>query len=246
MIIITGDSGSGKTRHLISLLNHDSILMGEDRSTWIPEFENTPQEFDELVSVSLPKIYPHLSDLDVCKRTVDVDGVSKDFDVLSRSDRTAIAFVANLLSELQQTASKHVCIDNVELNIHPQDQHGYLDRLKNTFPECTWVVTTTSTTIMSDVPNAELVCMEKCVAVPMQPLYGLNVESVYAHLEWESRAKEAQLALDKVHELIYEGDFKGALKLCKSLKGTGVGNLPEFSVIEILIRRRKVLKKLSD
>jgi predicted ATP-binding protein involved in virulence len=89
-------------------------------------------------------------------------------DQLSDGERLALALAADLARRLAITHANGdpllgeavVLIDEVELHLHPAWQRRVLGRLRATFPNCQFIVTTHSPQVLSEAPNDAVVLVK--------------------------------------------------------------------------------------
>jgi predicted ATP-binding protein involved in virulence len=96
-------------------------------------------------------------------------GVELALNQLSDGERCLFAMVGDLARRLAQLdlwsddplqMSAVVLIDEIELHLHPQWQRTVLGRLRATFPNCQFVVTTHSPQVLSEAPTRSIVLLD--------------------------------------------------------------------------------------
>jgi len=100
---------------------------------------------------------------------VEKDGTELALNQLSDGERCLFAMVGDLARRLAQLdpwsedplhMAAVVLIDEIELHLHPQWQRTVLGRLRATFPNCQFVVTTHSPQVLSEAPTRSIILLD--------------------------------------------------------------------------------------
>ena len=89
-------------------------------------------------------------------------GCCLDFAQLSGGERCLVALVGDLARRLvianpdlanPLKGTAIILIDEIELHLHPKLQRQIIPKLKQTFPNCQFVITTNSPLVLSHIPG---------------------------------------------------------------------------------------------
>ncbi len=141
-------------------------------------------------------------------------------DQLSDGEKLLLALAADLARRLAIThpegdplqGEAMVLIDEIELHLHPAWQRKVLGRLRATFPNCQFVVTTHSPQVLSEVPNDAVVLVKDFQFVhPGAPTSGRDSNAILAEAMDTPERPEAQRdAVREVAALIDAGRYDEA------------------------------------
>lgn len=148
---------------------------------------------------------------------VDKDGVQLRFDALSDGEKSYITLVADIARKLSMThphmsnpleSEGVIIIDEIDLHLHPAWQREILPQLKQTFPNCQFIISTHSPFVLSNVyldVNNRLFAVSDGSATPMSVnLYGAQVDKVLREAQGMSsvRGVAVQEHIDKIWFLL--------------------------------------------
>ena len=68
-----------------------------------------------------------------------------------------------------------ILIDEIDLHLHPQWQRGIIQRLRNTFPNCQFLLATHSALVISDAKDVQCYVLDNGQVEPVKDLYGLGM-----------------------------------------------------------------------
>lgn len=134
-----------------------------------------------------------------------------------------------------------VLIDEIELHLHPKWQRDVLQRLRDIFKACQFVVTTHSPLVLGEVPARcvrflEFVDGKVCVTVPSEA-YGMDANRILQELmEAPARNREVEGELKALFELIDEERFDDARGAIAALESKLGEDEPELTRASSLIR----------
>lgn len=221
---------------------HDALVVGQLRFRslflWFKEredvenerkvsLENLTLEDPQLAAIrrAVAGMLPGFSGLrvqrDPLHMVVRKRGALLAIDQLSDGEKLTLALAADLARRLAITYAGHgdplqgeavVLIDEVELHLHPAWQRKVLGRLRATFPNCQFVVTTHSPQVLSEVPNDAVVLVKDFQFVhPAAPTAGRDTNAILAEVMGVPERPEPQRdALREVSSLIDEGRYAEA------------------------------------
>ncbi|BAP57872.1 hypothetical protein THII_3575 [Thioploca ingrica] len=147
---------------------------------------------------------------------------------LSSGEKTLLALVADLARRLAianphreqpLTGNGIVLIDEIDLHLHPRWQRRVIPQLSKIFPNCQLIVTTHSPLVLSQVKPENVVILENFQVVKNTPhTFGRDNNSIlYELMAVKQRPDDMQKQLDKVYELLDEGNKAAAQELLKQL-----------------------------
>jgi predicted ATP-binding protein involved in virulence len=151
---------------------------------------------------------------------VDKNGISLDLGQLSDGERSFLAMVADLCKRLCQANPRIdplsgqgvVLIDELELHLHPTWQREAAEKLRTTFPNLQFIVTTHSPFIVQTAREGEIVKLDGELSVEpagrtieevaryvmgirnldRSPRFSRMVETALRYLELADEAKDAE------------------------------------------------------
>ena len=121
------------------------------------------------------------------RMTVEKQGNLLDVAQLSQGEKTLMALVGDIARRLAMMnpnlenslqGEGIILIDEIDLHLHPQWQRGIIQRLRTTFPNCQFLLTTHSPLIISDAKNVQCYLLEEQQLRKVDDLYGLDVNQV--------------------------------------------------------------------
>lgn len=165
---------------------------------------------------------------------------------LSSGEKTLLALVADLARRLAianphreqpLTGNGIVLIDEIELHLHPRWQRDIIPRLRKTFPNCQFIVTTHSLLVLSNIQPDNIIILENFTALPNKHhSFGREVNSVLADIMGVSpRLEEMQTRIDHCFNLIDKGELTQAKALLEELSKTLGSNDPDIVYGESLL-----------
>lgn len=134
-----------------------------------------------------------------------------------------------------------VLIDEIELHLHPKWQRDVLQRLRDIFKACQFVVTTHSPLVLGEVPARcvrflEFIDGKVCVTVPTEA-YGMDANRILQELmEAPARNRDVEDKLKALFELIDEERFDDARGAITTLESKLGESEPELTRASSLIR----------
>lgn len=212
----------------------------------------------EAVRKSMQRFLPGFSAFSVrrnpLRMTTKKDGVEIRVDQLSDGEKCLIALVGDLARRLAIANTQLnnpldgdgiVLIDEVDLHLHPAWQRRVLYNLRETFPNCQFIVSTHSPQVLGEAEARQIRLLrqdEKQTLnyfIPVQAK-GLNSNEILDELMRSdgnslTRNQETQEKIDRLFGLIDQGKFTDAKALIVEMKQQLHGGIPDIVRAESLI-----------
>ncbi|HLL06513.1 MAG TPA: AAA family ATPase [Myxococcaceae bacterium] len=167
----------------------------------------------EAVRAAITKLVPGFSDLRVQRApqrmVVEKDGALLEVNQLSDGEKSLLAMAGDLGRRLALanptradplTAEAVVLIDEIELHLHPGWQRMVVERLRQTFPNCQFILTTHSPQVLSQIPASSVILLERFQRVPL-PGATLGRDSNAILAEVMGVSERPQAWADRIHEI---------------------------------------------
>ena len=113
--------------------------------------------------------------------SVDKDGETLNIAQLSQGEKSLMALVGDLARRLAMmnpgldnplNGDGVVLIDEVDLHLHPRWQRTVVERLRDTFPRCQFILTTHSPLVISDCKALQVFSLEDSGLLKVPSQYG--------------------------------------------------------------------------
>ena len=134
-----------------------------------------------------------------------------------------------------------VLIDEIDLHLHPSWQRNIVSNLRNTFPNCQFIISTHSPQVFGEVDAQSIRILTVdtlhglMATVPDQAL-GLDTSEILEeHMEASSRNQDIEKKLAKIFHLIDKEKFAAAKKGIAVLQSKLHGDIPELVRAQSLI-----------
>jgi predicted ATP-binding protein involved in virulence len=134
--------------------------------------------------------------------TVEKHGKILDVAQLSQGEKSLMALVGDIARRLAMMnpdlenplhGNGIILIDEIDLHLHPQWQRGIIQRLRNTFPNCQFLLATHSALVISDAKDVQCYVLDNGQVEPVKDLYGLDANQVLVEvMDTEIRNEEVQ------------------------------------------------------
>ena len=214
------------------------------------------RELLQLVESTLKKLLPEMSELQLHTEGQPQFSLKKGDKrlylwQLSDGEQGLVALALDLLRRLAianpfvenpvATGSAVVLIDEIELHLHPKWQRDVLQRLRDTFNACQFVVTTHSPLVLGEVPARcvrflEFVDGKVCVTVPTEA-YGMDANRILQEFMGAPvRNRQVDAELKTLFELIDQEYFDKARTAIAALEVKLGEGEPELTRASSLIR----------
>ena len=176
------------------------------------------------------------------------DGTDIPFDSLSGGEQAFFLLAADLARRLMldspgtpiEEAPGIVCIDEIELHLHPAWQKKILRTLRHTFPACQFIVTTHSPQVIGGVEAHHVRLLEPAengVRTASQPFATMGRDSNYVLkgvLDTPERDDEVSRLFNEFDRLIDAGEMENAGQVLDELD-----NAVEGESSRVAVRRAK-------
>lgn len=177
----------------------------------------------------------------------------QEFNVaqLSDGERNLLALVGDMarrLSILNPSLRKPnegagvALIDEIDLHLHPRWQREVMGKLKTTFPNCQFIITTHSPQVVGELkPESVALLRDGELVGHPQASYGLTSGQVLEEImEASSRTSGVKQRLEAIFASLERGELIAAQKLIAELKSDSP-SIPELAGAEALLKRKEVL-----
>ncbi len=187
------------------------------------------------------------------------DGSALSLQQLSDGERGLLGLVGDLTRRLSAThphltetdqllteAEAVVMIDEIELHLHPSWQRMVVPRLKKTFPNVQFILTTHSPQVLGEIGSESLVLLEETPEGIQSrrfahEVHGLSSGEILESLmETPERTDQVEQELNGAYEAIERGDLQRAKELLAELTGRAK-DVPELERLSMRIRRKEAI-----
>lgn len=210
---------------------------------------------------ALKEFLPEFSNLTVRRNPLRMEVTKNEkrliVNQLSDGEKSLIALIgdlarrlsiANPVSSNPLDGSGIVIIDEIDLHLHPKWQRMIIPKLIEVFPNCQFIISTHSPSVITHVQPDNLFCMEQTESgiVSKRPSesYGKTVERVLEDIMGleTTRPNEINLYLTEIFKKIDEGELEIAKDRISILRKK-IGEDPELVSANVLIRRKELIGK---
>lgn len=170
---------------------------------------------------------------------------------LSQGERSLLALVGDIarrLAMMNPSMSNPldgegiILIDEVDLHLHPRWQRTIVRRLRETFPNCQFLLTTHSPLVISDPDNIQAILLKNGTSQELGNLYGMDIEQVLLEvMDADLRDPTLQKKLDELMKAIQNRDYSKVNTLRNELAPVLPPDHRELTRADIYLRRQKVL-----
>jgi predicted ATP-binding protein involved in virulence len=132
-----------------------------------------------------------------------------EIDQLSDGEKNLLALAGDLGRRLAQanpsledplSAEAVVMIDEIELHLHPGWQRMVVERLRETFPHCQFILTTHSPQVLSQIPAESVILLDRFQRVEL-PAGTLGRDSNSILSEIMGVPERPQATAERIHEI---------------------------------------------
>ena len=125
-----------------------------------------------------------------------------------------------LLDKVTEKTSGVVLIDEIDLHLHPAWQRHIVGALKKIFPKVQFIVSTHAPSVISSVPQDEIVILENHqVRKAEMPTYGKDANSILKTvMDVPERPDYVAEKLTAFYECLSRSDLKQARKMIDEIK----------------------------
>jgi predicted ATP-binding protein involved in virulence len=184
------------------------------------------------------------------RMTVEKHGKILDVAQLSQGEKSLMALVGDIARRLAMMnpglenplyGEGIILIDEIDLHLHPQWQRGIIRRLRDTFPNCQFLLTTHSPLVISDAKEVPCYILDGGELEPVKDLYGLDANQVLVEvMDTEIRNEEVQAKITVLLNLIQEGNLCEAKVALSQLEKELSAHHLELIKARLLIKRLEV------
>ncbi len=187
------------------------------------------------------------------------NGFPLSLQQLSDGERGLLALVGDLTRRLSAThphltesdrllteAEAVVMVDEIELHLHPSWQRAVVPRLKKTFPNVQFILTTHSPQVLGEIGSDEIVLLEETPEGIRdrrfaREVHGLSSGQILETLmETPERTVQVEQELNGAYEAIERGDLPKAKQLLAKLTAQAK-DVPELQRLSMRIRRKEAI-----
>lgn len=215
----------------------------------------------EAVRNSISSLIPEFSNLRVrrspLRMTVNKNGEELILNQLSDGEKCLLAMVGDIARRLAIAnpslenpleGEGIVLIDEIELHLHPKWQREIIPALTRTFPNCQFILTTHSPQVLSHIQPKNIYILESSpdgiIAGHPQSSYGRDSNQILEDLMGTpERPQEDKDSLEKLFQLIDQGDLEGAKQLRQKIAEKIGEDEPELGKAAVSIRLKEILKR---
>jgi predicted ATP-binding protein involved in virulence len=254
-------------KHFQNITEKDIPINPENSSTELDTIRTELNDFQfpdpqlEVVRRALKEFLPEFSNITVRRKPlrmeINKNGKRLIVNQLSDGEKSLIALIGDLarrLSIANPVASNPlegsgiILIDEIDLHLHPKWQRLVIPKLLEIFPNCQFIVSTHSPSVITHVkPDYYLFLLRQTdsnVVAERDESYGKTVDRVLEDLMGlkTTRPDEINSKLATLFKKIDEGDLKEARKIISMLRGE-IGADPELGKADVLVKRKELIGK---
>jgi len=134
-----------------------------------------------------------------------------------------------------------ILIDEIDLHLHPTWQRGIIARLKRTFSNCQFILTTHSPLVISDCKDILLYSLDDGELSKVNSQYGQDVNTVLLEvMDTDIRNTEVEEKLDLLFSHIQENDFESAKNSFEELEQELTPDNIELAKAQLLLRKQEL------
>ncbi|MBN1592358.1 MAG: AAA family ATPase [Candidatus Coatesbacteria bacterium] len=187
---------------------------------------------------------------------VSKQGEELSIDQLSDGEKCTLAMVGDLARRLvianparddPLKGSGVVMIDEIDLHLHPAWQRMIVPGLRETFPNCQFILTTHSPQVIGHIRSESVYILRRFglqteISHP-EGSYGLDSNYILeAFMGGSVRNSEAEVALRTIFDEIDKGNLAEAKERIAAFR-RDISDVPELAKAEVLIRSKRALAK---
>ena len=207
------------------------------------------------VSDAIYKFLPEFSNLRIQRLPhpdllITKHGMPLSIFQLSHGEKSLLALIADiarLLVTLNPSLSNPlfgngiILIDEIELHLHPNWQRSVIGKLRKTFPNCQFILTTHSPIVISDSKDLLCYSLDNGEVKKLENLYGMDVNKVLLQeMNADIRNLEIQTDLNDLSDKLQDGNLEEAKKLIADLEQKIAIDHIELNKARLLIKRLEV------
>jgi len=181
---------------------------------------------------------------------VEKHGKILDVAQLSQGEKSLMALVGDIARRLAMMnpslenplhGEGIILIDEIDLHLHPKWQRGIIQRLRDTFSNCQFLLTTHSPLVISDAKNVQCYILDDNKLTQIDDLYGLDANQVLLKvMDTDIRNEKVQAKITVLLNLIQEGELYKAKTALFELEQELSADDLELAKARLLIKRLEV------
>ncbi len=215
----------------------------------------------EAVRQAIYSILDNFSDLRVerypLQMTLEKNGEKLIVNQLSDGEKGLLAMVGDIARRLAMVSAEGtnalegeaiILIDQIELHLHPKWQREIITALKQTFPNCQFIITTHSPQVLSNIKPENIYVLESgaegITARHPQRSFGRDSNSILEDVMGVAeRPVEIKEDLQELFRVIEAGDLEAARELRQTIAEKIGSDEPELIKAATSIRRKEILDR---
>lgn len=207
------------------------------------------------VRTAIARFMPGFTNLKVRRKprlfmSIDKGNETLNVSQLSQGEKSLMALVGDIARRLamMNPALKNplegeglVLIDEVDMHLHPKWARDIIGRLKTTFPNCQFVLSTHSPLVISDSKDVLVYALNDGQLTMVPPLYGQDVNTVLLDV-MDTHVRNAVVAkrLNDLLDLIQDRKLDEARALIAELGADLPAQNLELAKAKLLLRKEEV------
>lgn len=188
--------------------------------------------------------------------SVNKDGKLLNVSQLSQGEKSLMALVGDIARRLVMmnpslsnplAGEGIVLIDEIDMHLHPQWQRKILARLKNTFPNCQFILTTHSPLVISDCKDILVYSLENGEIDRVSSQYGQDVNSVLLEvMNTDIRNSFIEDKFNKLIKDIQNKEFDKAKDILAQLEQEVNMNNIELIKAKLFLRKMEAISNAKN
>lgn len=193
--------------------------------------------------VSLNEIFIHCMDGSCITYDLLPDGYLRLLDIVVNLAFRCLLLNGELYGANSPLLTRGVVlIDELDLHLHPSLQAKVIKGLQNAFPKLQFIATTHAPRVMGGLENNSMGQVVQLVRDSQGnieankiPTFGRDVNSIFGLLGLSVRDVDIQVQLEKLFDLLEDGDNEEARKMLTEMKKRFGDNLPDLTEAETIL-----------
>lgn len=207
------------------------------------------------VRTAIEQFMPGFSNLRVQRKPqlqliVDKDGLALNILQLSQGEKTLMALVGDIARRLAMMnpalndplqGSGIVLIDEVDMHLHPTWQREVIRKLRITFPNCQFILTTHSPLVISDYPDIRVFALNDGQLDEVPSQFGQDANSVLLDvMDTHIRNPGIGARLNDALDAIQTGRLDEARHIIEQLDSQLPASNLELTKVRLLLRKQEL------
>lgn len=163
-------------------------------------------------------------------------------NTLSDGEKCLLSLVGDLARRLALASPENtnplqgngiVLIDEVDLHLHPSWQRKIIAKLKETFPNCQFIVTTHSPQVLGELQSSDIYILNNGNVYKPEQTFGLTSNDILNLMDYDEndismiRNQKISIQLSKLAELVDKENYDEAKKLISEIENLTNGPINE-------------------